>query len=90
MLKREGPDIILTNQSVTSYDIADPASRNQILGTYHILALKPYDEPQEKKDFRPAASIKRRSHPRKGNSGSSLEWYQRQGGVCNRNDINAI
>ncbi|GFW56327.1 transposon Tf2-9 polyprotein [Trichonephila clavipes] len=42
MPKREGPYLILTLRSPVTYEIADPANPDQVLGTYHVSALKDY------------------------------------------------
>ncbi|GFS65665.1 hypothetical protein TNIN_304701 [Trichonephila inaurata madagascariensis] len=44
MPKREGPYLILTLRSPVTYEIADPANPDQVLGTYHVSALKDYQE----------------------------------------------
>ncbi|GFX48042.1 uncharacterized protein TNCV_4113771 [Trichonephila clavipes] len=50
MPKREGPYLILTLRSPEAYEIADPANPDQALGTYHVSALKDYQEPETKKN----------------------------------------
>lgn len=80
MPKREGPYVVITNRSPTTYDIADPASPDQPLGTYHVSALKTYYEPQVKRDTGPVAPLKRRGRPKKINPGSSSGRHQSQRG----------
>ncbi|GFW85173.1 transposon Tf2-9 polyprotein [Trichonephila clavipes] len=46
MPKREGLYLILTLRSPVTYEIADPANPDQALGTFHISALKDYQEPE--------------------------------------------
>ncbi|GFX41668.1 transposon Tf2-6 polyprotein [Trichonephila clavipes] len=50
MPKREGPYLILTLRSPVTYEIADPANPDQALGTYHVSALKDYQEPETKRN----------------------------------------
>ncbi|GBM63059.1 hypothetical protein AVEN_68520-1 [Araneus ventricosus] len=70
MPKRDGPYIILTQNSPTSYVIANPDDPNESMGTYHASALKVY------KQFEiatPVHPLKERGKPRKTyTSGSSL------------------
>ncbi|GFT42435.1 hypothetical protein TNCV_1787111 [Trichonephila clavipes] len=50
MPKREGPYLILTLRSPVTYEIADPANPDLALGTYHVSALKDYQEPETKRN----------------------------------------
>ncbi|GBN69154.1 hypothetical protein AVEN_240876-1, partial [Araneus ventricosus] len=62
--KREGPYLVVTNRSPTTYDLSDPSTPDQVLGTYHTSMLKPYELPPEK-NTSPVVPIKRRGRPRK-------------------------
>ncbi|GBM86212.1 hypothetical protein AVEN_239242-1 [Araneus ventricosus] len=62
--KREGPYLVVTNRSPTTYDLSDPSTPDQVLGTYHTHMLKPYELPPEK-NTSPVVPIKRRGRPRK-------------------------
>ncbi|GBM95588.1 Transposon Tf2-9 polyprotein, partial [Araneus ventricosus] len=62
--KREGPCLVVTNRSPTTYDLSDPSTPDQVLGTYHTNMLKPYELPPEK-NTSPVVPIKRRGRPRK-------------------------
>ncbi|GBM26815.1 hypothetical protein AVEN_32070-1 [Araneus ventricosus] len=44
MPKRDGPYIILTQNSPTSYVIANPDNPNEPVGTYHVSALKVFKQ----------------------------------------------
>ncbi|GBL96597.1 hypothetical protein AVEN_207770-1 [Araneus ventricosus] len=44
MPKRDGPSIILTQKSPTSYVISNPDNPNEPVGTYHTTALKVYKQ----------------------------------------------
>ncbi|GBN09022.1 Transposon Tf2-6 polyprotein [Araneus ventricosus] len=62
--KREDPYLVVTNRSPTTYDLSDPSTPDQVLGTYHTNMLKPYELPPEK-NTSPVVPIKRRGRPRK-------------------------
>ncbi|XP_035219327.1 uncharacterized protein LOC118192458 [Stegodyphus dumicola] len=64
MPKREGPYLVITNRSPTTYDIADPATSDQVLGTYHTNMMRPYKLPPSK-DQGPVTPIRKRGKPRK-------------------------
>ncbi|GFT86649.1 hypothetical protein TNCV_1251161 [Trichonephila clavipes] len=48
--QREGPYLILPLRSPVTYEIADPAHPDQALGTYHVSALKDYQEPETERN----------------------------------------
>ncbi|GFS77848.1 transposon Tf2-9 polyprotein [Trichonephila clavipes] len=60
MLKREGPYLILTLRSPLTYEIANP---DQALGTYHVSALKDYQEPETERNTGFVAPLKKRGRP---------------------------
>lgn len=70
MPKREGPYLILTLRSPTTYEIADPANPDQVLGTYHVSALKDYHEPEVQRDTGPVVPLRKRGRPKKLRPGS--------------------
>lgn len=80
MPKREGPYRILTLRSPTTYEIADPANPDQVLGTYHVSALKEYHQPEAERDTGPVAPLRRRGRPKKTSSGSSPGRLRNQRG----------
>ncbi|GBO19924.1 hypothetical protein AVEN_100151-1 [Araneus ventricosus] len=43
MPRREGPYLVITNRSLITYDIADPAKPDEVLGTCHISTLRAYE-----------------------------------------------
>ncbi|GFX72551.1 retrovirus-related Pol polyprotein from transposon 17.6 [Trichonephila clavipes] len=65
MPKREGPYLILTLRSPVTYEIADPANPDQALGTYHVSALKDYQEPETERNTGFVAPLRKRGHPKK-------------------------
>ncbi|GFU99634.1 40S ribosomal protein SA [Trichonephila clavipes] len=65
--KREGPYLILTLRSAVTYDIADPAQPDQALGTYHVSALRDYQEPETERNTDFVAPLKKRGRPKKKN-----------------------
>ncbi|GFX47240.1 uncharacterized protein TNCV_148511 [Trichonephila clavipes] len=65
MPKREGPYIILTLRSPVTYEIADPAIPDQALGTYHVSALKVYQEPDTERNTGFVAPLRKRGRPKK-------------------------
>ena len=70
MPKREGPYLILTLRSPTTYEIADPANPHEVLGTYHVSALKDYHETVVERDTGPVAPLRKRGRPKKLPPGS--------------------
>ncbi|GFU65437.1 retrovirus-related Pol polyprotein from transposon 297 [Trichonephila clavipes] len=84
MPKREGPYLILTLRSPVTYEIADPANLDQALGTYHVSALKDYQEPETERNTGFIASLRKRRRPKKELSpGSEPRRQRNQRGVCN-------
>ncbi|GFX62734.1 uncharacterized protein TNCV_3007711 [Trichonephila clavipes] len=65
MPTREGPYLILTLRSPVTYEIADPANPDQALGTYHVSALKDYQEPETKRNTGFVAPLRKRGRPKK-------------------------
>ncbi|GFY07552.1 CCHC-type domain-containing protein [Trichonephila clavipes] len=65
MPKREGPYLILTLRSPVTYEIADPANPDQTLGTYHVSALKDYQEPDTERNTGFVAPLRKRGRPKK-------------------------
>lgn len=63
MPKREGPYLVITNRSPTTYDVADPATPDEVLGTYHTNMMRPYELPPSKNKG-PVTPIRRRGRPR--------------------------
>ncbi|GFS75506.1 uncharacterized protein TNCV_1641021 [Trichonephila clavipes] len=61
MPKRKGPYLILTLRSPVTYEIADPANPDQALGTYHVSALKDYQEPETERNTGFVALLKKRT-----------------------------
>ncbi|GFV67194.1 40S ribosomal protein SA [Trichonephila clavipes] len=59
---REGPYLILTLRSPVTYEIADPANPDQALVTYHVSALKDYQELETERNTGFVASLKKRGH----------------------------
>ncbi|GBN27264.1 Retrovirus-related Pol polyprotein from transposon 17.6 [Araneus ventricosus] len=69
MSKRDGPYIILTQKSPTSYVIANPHNPNEPVGTYHASALKVFKQDESAIPVHP---LRKRGRPRKAfTSGSS-------------------
>ncbi|GFV86653.1 retrovirus-related Pol polyprotein from transposon 17.6 [Trichonephila clavipes] len=62
MPKREGPYLILTLRSPVTYEIANP---DQTLGTYHVSALKDYQEPDTERNTGFVAPLRKRGRPKK-------------------------
>ncbi|GFV01474.1 hypothetical protein TNCV_2960681 [Trichonephila clavipes] len=65
MPKREGPYLILTLRSPVTYEIANPANPDQALGTYHVSALKDYQEPETERNTGFVAPLKKRGRPKR-------------------------
>ncbi|GFT37289.1 hypothetical protein NPIL_421781 [Nephila pilipes] len=63
-----------------TYEIADPANPDQVLGTYHISALKDYHESGVERDTGPVAPLRKRGRPKKLPPGSELRRQQNQRG----------
>ncbi|GFT35670.1 transposon Ty3-I Gag-Pol polyprotein [Trichonephila clavipes] len=74
MPEREGPYLILTLRSPETYEIADP---DQALGTYHVSALKDYQEPETKRNTGFVAPLRKRGRPKKKLSPGSEPRRQR-------------
>ncbi|GFW43502.1 retrovirus-related Pol polyprotein from transposon 412 [Trichonephila clavipes] len=84
MPKREGPYLILTLRSPVTYEIAYPANPDQTLETYHVSALKDYQEPDTQRNTGFVAPLRKRGRPKKKLSPGSeprRQWIQRGG--CN-------
>ncbi|GFX53497.1 retrovirus-related Pol polyprotein from transposon 17.6 [Trichonephila clavipes] len=80
MPKREGPYLILTLRSPVTYEIADPANPDQALGTFHVSALKDYQEPETKRNTGFVAPLRKRGRSKKKLSPGSeprRQWNQR-------------
>ncbi|GBM23079.1 hypothetical protein AVEN_219950-1 [Araneus ventricosus] len=76
MPKKDGPYIILTQKSPTSYVIANPDNLNEPVGTCHTSALKVYKQDESETPVHP---LRKRGRPRKTyTSGSS----PRRSGRC--------
>ncbi|GFX80541.1 hypothetical protein TNCV_3929491 [Trichonephila clavipes] len=65
MPKREAPYLILTLRSPITYEIADPANSDQALGTYHVSALKDYQEPETERNTGFVAPLRKRGRRKK-------------------------
>lgn len=62
--RRDGPFIIVTQRSPTSYEIANPTSPDIPVATYHVSALRPYlDTPLIEQE--PITPLRNRGRPRK-------------------------
>ncbi|KAF8794855.1 hypothetical protein HNY73_002777 [Argiope bruennichi] len=95
MLKREGPYLVVTNRSPTTYDIADPAKPDEVLGTYHNSALRAYELPVAR-DSGIVSPLRRCGRPKKFCADSSprrraslrkiTDTYSRSSGV-NGSDV---
>ncbi|GFW69707.1 CCHC-type domain-containing protein [Trichonephila clavipes] len=85
MPKREGPYLILTLRSPVTYEIGDPANPDQDLGTYHVSALKDYEEPETERNTGFVAPLKKREDAQKRNYllVPSRDVNGIRGGVCN-------
>ncbi|GFV83485.1 uncharacterized protein TNCV_982481 [Trichonephila clavipes] len=77
MPKREGLYLILTLRSPVTYEIADPANLDQALRTYHVSALKDYQEPETERNTGFVAPLKKRGRPKKKLSPGSEPRRQR-------------
>ncbi|GFT28662.1 retrovirus-related Pol polyprotein from transposon 297 [Trichonephila clavipes] len=62
---RKGPYLILTLRSPVTYEIADPANPDRALRTYHVSALKDYQEPETERNTRFVAPLKKRGRPKR-------------------------
>ncbi|GFS89428.1 transport and Golgi organization protein 1 homolog [Nephila pilipes] len=82
MPKKEGPYLILTLRSPVTYEIADPANPDQVLGTYHISALKDNHEPGVERDTGPVAPLRKRGRPKKLPPGSEPRRQRNQRGIA--------
>ncbi|GFW41771.1 uncharacterized protein TNCV_4980221 [Trichonephila clavipes] len=81
MHKRESPYLILTFRSPVTYEIADPANPDQVLGTYHIFALKDNEEPETERNIGFVDPLRKRGRPKKKLSpGSELRRQRNQKG----------
>ncbi|GFT27340.1 protein NYNRIN [Trichonephila clavipes] len=65
MPKREVPYLILTLRSPVIYEIADRANPDQTLGTYHVSALKDYQEPETERNTGFVAPLRKRGRQKK-------------------------
>ncbi|GFV38920.1 transposon Tf2-8 polyprotein [Trichonephila clavipes] len=72
MPKREGPYLILTLRSPVTYEIADPTNPDQALETYHVSALKDYQEPETERNTGFVAPLKKRGRPQK----EIISWFR--------------
>ncbi|GBM26347.1 hypothetical protein AVEN_239348-1 [Araneus ventricosus] len=87
MQKKNGPYIILTPKSTTSYVIANPDNPNETLGTYHKSALKVYKQNEGATPVHPLENME--DHERlilMFPHEDGLEEVGTRGGVCD-NDI---
>ncbi|GFW18870.1 uncharacterized protein TNCV_5133231 [Trichonephila clavipes] len=86
MPKRDGPYIIVTQRSPTTYEVANPNNPQEVLGPYHSSALRPCID----KEATPVMPLRKRGRPRKDNSaGSSSRAIPRnqRGSVTNGNRV---
>ncbi|GFS99640.1 transposon Tf2-6 polyprotein [Trichonephila clavipes] len=84
MSKRDGPYIIVTQRSPTTYEVANPNNPHEVLGPYHSSTLRPCID----KEATPVMPLRKRGRPRKDNSaGSSSRTIprNRRGSVTNGN-----
>ncbi|GFS59588.1 uncharacterized protein TNCV_2581051 [Trichonephila clavipes] len=84
MPKRDGPYIIVTQPSPTTYEVGNPNNPHEVLGPYHSSALRPCID----KEATPVMPLRKRGRPRKDNSaGSSSRTKPRnqRGSVTNGN-----
>ncbi|GFW83847.1 retrovirus-related Pol polyprotein from transposon 17.6 [Trichonephila clavipes] len=84
MPKRDGPYIIVTQRSPTTYEVANPNNPHEVLGPYHSSSLRPCID----KEATPVMPLRKRGRPRKDNSaGSSSRTIPRnqRGSVTNGN-----
>ncbi|GFS86407.1 uncharacterized protein TNCV_4519161 [Trichonephila clavipes] len=77
MPKREDPYLILTLRSPVTYEIADPSNLDQAIGTYHVSALKDYQEPETERNTGFVDPLRKRGHPKKKLSPGSQPRRQR-------------
>ncbi|GFS63556.1 hypothetical protein TNCV_4611131 [Trichonephila clavipes] len=63
MPKREGPYLILTLRSPVTYEIANSVNSDQVLGAYHIFALKDYQELETERNTGFVALLRKRGPP---------------------------
>ncbi|GFT51054.1 hypothetical protein TNCV_4490351 [Trichonephila clavipes] len=61
------PKILTSNtlRSPVTYEIADPANPDQVLGTYHVSFLKDYHEPETERNTRFVAPLRKRGRSKK-------------------------
>ncbi|GBL99608.1 hypothetical protein AVEN_68866-1 [Araneus ventricosus] len=81
--KREGSYLVITNRSPTTYDIADPAKPDEVLGTYHSSALRAYELPVCR-DSGTIVPVRRRADQRNIVLTLRRDVVRARGGVCNR------
>ncbi|KAK4875036.1 hypothetical protein RN001_011458 [Aquatica leii] len=63
--RRDGPYLIETQCSPTTYKIASVSNPNEIIGSYHVSALRPFVEDDNNDEvFAPIRPIKRRGRPK--------------------------
>ncbi|GFX61139.1 retrovirus-related Pol polyprotein from transposon 297 [Trichonephila clavipes] len=80
--KREGSNLILTLRSPVTYEIAGPTNPDQAIGTYHVSALKDYQEPERNTVF--VAPLRKRGRPKRNYLlVPSRDVNGTRGGVCN-------
>ncbi|GFX70388.1 hypothetical protein TNCV_249101 [Trichonephila clavipes] len=60
-----GSYLILTLRSPVTYEIANPANPDQVLGTYHVSALKDYQEHETERKNGFVAPLRKRGCPKK-------------------------
>ncbi|GFX13375.1 uncharacterized protein TNCV_2191301 [Trichonephila clavipes] len=78
MPKTEGLYLILTLRSPVTYEIANP---DQALGTYHVSAIKDYQDPETKRNTGFVAPLRKRGRPKKKlPPGSETRRQQNQNG----------
>ncbi|GFT32042.1 uncharacterized protein NPIL_671711 [Nephila pilipes] len=63
-----------------TYEMADPANPDQVLGTYHISALKDYHDSGVERDIGPVAPLRKRGRPKKLPPGSEPRRQRNQRG----------
>ncbi|GFX62315.1 gag-Pol polyprotein [Trichonephila clavipes] len=71
MPKRDGPYLILTEKSPTSYVIASLTNPSEPIATYHTSALTPFKD----MDTSPVAPLRKRGRPRKVTSTSTQNTH---------------
>lgn len=76
MPRRDGPFVILTQRSPTTYEVANPQDPDTPIGVYHTSALRPHLGPTTM----PLAPLRKRGRPRKSSPGSSPRRRQSQRG----------